>query len=81
MSEADPMPRAVLLAKLDEILGPDPLDVLRDELVSRLGVDVALPAMRIVRPAVERMRAEWQSLRREMRDDYLTLLNGDAPTA
>jgi hypothetical protein len=65
--------RAELLTRL-LILGPEPLDILRDQLIAELGGDVALPAMRIIRPIVEELETRHRAARRELRDACLRAL-------
>lgn len=58
--------RAELLSTLEEILGPSPLDMIRDRLAVQFGMDVSAPVMRTIRPIVEQMQATW---RHEIRTD------------
>jgi hypothetical protein len=59
--------RAQLLNTLDEILGPDPLDLLREELSREIGADAAIRAMRIIRPFVADLNASHRASKRALR--------------
>jgi hypothetical protein len=59
--------RAQFLNSLDEILGPDPLDLLREKLSREIGAEAAIRAMRIVRPFVADLEASHRAAKRALR--------------